>query len=176
MIVDPSKSSNPFRESIEAEAALNEHSSSEVVSPQPSSSPPLVEPSTSYAPPPAYAQSDQSTGESSTANGKRSAPETSGSQYASTSSASTLPYAVLPATEQDVASFSRQAPQQDYPPFEPTFLLANGQYLTRGFPALPPPSRTTPHPFASHDITESDWLRYADCALLLGLRGDLIMR
>ncbi|KAF9445680.1 hypothetical protein P691DRAFT_611699, partial [Macrolepiota fuliginosa MF-IS2] len=47
-----------------------------------------------------------------------------------------------------------------YPNFEPTFLLANGQYLTRGFPTSPPPSRTIPHPFASHDVTESDWSKF----------------
>jgi len=55
--------------------------------------------------------------------------------------------------------FSRRAPQQEYPSFEPTFLIASGKFLTHGFPALPPPSQVTPHPFASHDVSESDWTR-----------------
>jgi hypothetical protein len=81
-------------------------------------------------------------------------PESSGS-----SSGSSYPYAI-PASPPSAQSgpFARQVPQQHYPPFNPTFLIATGQYLTRGFPALPPPSNVNPHPFVTHDVTEDEWL------------------
>jgi len=76
--------------------------------------------------------------------------------YPSFSSHSHATYAI--STEPSMP-FSRRAPQQEYPSFEPTFLIASGKFLTHGFPALPPPSQVTPHPFASHDVSESDWTR-----------------
>ncbi|EKM75807.1 hypothetical protein AGABI1DRAFT_63984, partial [Agaricus bisporus var. burnettii JB137-S8] len=42
------------------------------------------------------------------------------------------------------------------------FLLALGQYLTRGFPTTAPPSKNDPHPFISHDVPEADWLRFLE--------------
>ena len=76
--------------------------------------------------------------------------------YPSFSSHSHATYAI--STEPSMP-FSRRAPQQEYPSFEPTFLIASGKFLTHGFPALPPPSQVTPHPFASHDVSEADWTR-----------------
>lgn len=44
--------------------------------------------------------------------------------------------------------------------FEPMFLeTKNKGELRDGFPMVPPPSMTRPHPFSTHDVTESDWNR-----------------
>jgi hypothetical protein len=57
-------------------------------------------------------------------------------------------------------SFSRPAPPNlSYSAFTPTYLIANGRYLCRGFPALPPLLLMQPHPFVTHDISEADWTR-----------------
>jgi len=39
-------------------------------------------------------------------------------------------------------------------------LISNGKELSKGFPELPPPCQLSPHPFASHDVTEEDWKRF----------------
>ncbi|KAJ8517126.1 hypothetical protein ONZ45_g5662 [Pleurotus djamor] len=58
-------------------------------------------------------------------------------------------------------SFSRLPSQEPaYPVFPPMCLLASGKYLTKGFPAVPPPSKVEYHPFTTHDITQEDWQRY----------------
>ena len=56
-------------------------------------------------------------------------------------------------------SFSRQPPENlPYDPFQPIFLIANGKFLDTGFPLAAPPSAAQPHPFASHDVNEGDWI------------------
>lgn len=46
-----------------------------------------------------------------------------------------------------------------YEDFHPIFLAARGKTLDKGFPPAPPPSTAHVHPFTSHNIDESDWLR-----------------
>jgi len=138
---------NPFREGVIAEADLDHEHQAAIDTYQPTSdgknSPPT------YAPP-AYTTGDQlSVGTSSR-----------GRELGATPLESLGPSSSVFAPAQRDSAFSRQAPQQPYPTFEPTFLIAVGQFLTRGFPNLPPPSTTVPHPFASHDVTESDWSRF----------------
>jgi hypothetical protein len=50
---------------------------------------------------------------------------------------------------------------RDYNISSPTYLVSNGEHLDNGFPALLPPSEMQPHPFVSHDVNESDWIRYS---------------
>ena len=58
--------------------------------------------------------------------------------------------------------WNRQAPAQlPYNAFPPMCLISNGKDLSSGFPELPPPCQLNPHPFATHDVTEEDWKRYA---------------
>ena len=58
-------------------------------------------------------------------------------------------------------SFSRAPPlDSTYPTFQPMFLVATGKTLDKGFPYTSPPSDSNPHPFASHDVAEGDWIRY----------------
>ncbi|KAL0958039.1 hypothetical protein HGRIS_000215 [Hohenbuehelia grisea] len=60
-------------------------------------------------------------------------------------------------------SFSRQPPPNiPEPSFAPTYLIANGKYLDKGFPLLPPPSTSHPHPFITHDVNVEDWFRFLD--------------
>lgn len=48
-----------------------------------------------------------------------------------------------------------------YGPFEPTALVGQKKdKLDSGFPNLIPPSRERPHPFATHDVREEDWMRF----------------
>ncbi|KAH8817806.1 hypothetical protein DL96DRAFT_1751730 [Flagelloscypha sp. PMI_526] len=57
------------------------------------------------------------------------------------------------------ACFARQPPDDMMAGvFEPMFLTArNSGALREGFPLIPPPSTTRPHPFSTHDVTEEDW-------------------
>ncbi|KAJ3500429.1 hypothetical protein NLJ89_g9799 [Agrocybe chaxingu] len=58
-------------------------------------------------------------------------------------------------------SLSRPPPQGlTFPPFDPMFLVASGKNLDKGFPQTPPPSRSHPHPFITHDVNELDWLGF----------------
>ncbi|GJE93683.1 hypothetical protein PsYK624_098430 [Phanerochaete sordida] len=58
-------------------------------------------------------------------------------------------------------SFSR-APRRELPysPFPPLTALSAGGTLEKGFAPLPPPSAVQPHPFATHDVCEDDWVRF----------------
>ncbi|RPD55558.1 hypothetical protein L227DRAFT_301790 [Lentinus tigrinus ALCF2SS1-6] len=48
-----------------------------------------------------------------------------------------------------------------YPPFPTITIPSLGkQYLAEGFPAVLPVSETKPHPFATHDVTEEDWMHF----------------
>jgi len=40
------------------------------------------------------------------------------------------------------------------------FLIATGKTLDKGFPFTTPPSNSNPHPFASHDVYENDWMSF----------------
>jgi len=40
------------------------------------------------------------------------------------------------------------------------FLIATGKTLDKGFPLTTPPSNSNPHPFASHDVYENDWMSF----------------
>ncbi|KAF5351243.1 hypothetical protein D9756_008442 [Leucocoprinus leucothites] len=192
MIVDSkaAESHNPFRSGLNAEAGLdNEHNSDPAAFPSPQISSPAsnTEPSNSVLdPPPNYPPPDYTHGEieqdvstptiavnekGGLAPGQSRAiqPQSSGSStyssqptYPNYLTSSSHPYATYASSTAPSAPFSRQPPQQEYPSFEPTFLIATGQFLTRGFPALPPPSKTAPHPFALHDVTESDWLKFLE--------------
>ncbi|CCL98039.1 uncharacterized protein FIBRA_00033 [Fibroporia radiculosa] len=51
-------------------------------------------------------------------------------------------------------------PNLPYSPFEPSTLMGTHKDLNKAFPLVAPPSRTVPHPFATHDITEQDWTRF----------------
>lgn len=56
--------------------------------------------------------------------------------------------------------WQRQPPGQlPYGAFPPMSLISNDKKLTHGFPELPPPCPSNPHPFATHDVTEEDWKR-----------------
>jgi len=60
-------------------------------------------------------------------------------------------------------SFQRPPPSTlSYAPFRPTALVGHSSELGRGFPPIPPPSAYIPHPFASHDVNEHDWLRFLE--------------
>ncbi|KAI9566816.1 hypothetical protein HD554DRAFT_2024755 [Boletus coccyginus] len=57
--------------------------------------------------------------------------------------------------------WQRQPPGQlSYGAFPPMSLISNDKNLTHGFPELPPPCPSNPHPFATHDVTEEDWKRF----------------
>ncbi|OJT08280.1 hypothetical protein TRAPUB_819 [Trametes pubescens] len=60
-------------------------------------------------------------------------------------------------------SFQR-APSRSMPygSFEPLEVPAAGKGLEDGFATTLPSSRTQPHPFGTHDVKESDWLRFLD--------------
>ena len=68
--------------------------------------------------------------------------------------------------------FSRpRSESMQYPPF-PTITVASigKHYLAKGFPATLPPSETRPHPFATHDVTEEEWMHFlADLKRAAGL-------
>ena len=58
-------------------------------------------------------------------------------------------------------SFARPPSREvTYPSFPPMFLVATGKSLVKGFPIVSPASNLNPHPFASHDVYEVDWMRY----------------
>ena len=58
-------------------------------------------------------------------------------------------------------SFARAPSRQvTYPSFPPMFLVATGKSLAKGFPFISPASNSIPHPFASHDVYEGDWMKY----------------
>ena len=58
-------------------------------------------------------------------------------------------------------SFMRAPPTNlPYAPFPPTALVSFSSKLENGFPLLPPPATTSPHPFTLHDINEDDWKRF----------------
>lgn len=149
VIVKSPTPNNPFREGIIVEADLDHEHQAAIETFQPTSdgkNSPSITPT--YAPP-AYTPGDQPpVGTSSR-----------GRELGATHLDSSGPSNSVFAPAQRDSAFSRQAPQQTYPTFESTFVKAAGQFLTRGFPSLPPPSTTVPHPFASHDVTESDWSR-----------------
>ena len=45
-----------------------------------------------------------------------------------------------------------------YEPFSPAALASLHGDLSKGFPQLVPETRAAPHPFATHDVCEDDWL------------------
>ncbi|THH30212.1 hypothetical protein EUX98_g3989 [Antrodiella citrinella] len=56
-------------------------------------------------------------------------------------------------------SFLRTPPRDlTYPSFPSTVLFTADNDLKKGFPREPPQSIVNPHPFATHDICEQDWL------------------
>lgn len=58
-------------------------------------------------------------------------------------------------------SFTRAASQNvSYAPFPPIASQSLGSNLDKGWPLVPPPSMTQPHPFATHDVQEEDWTRF----------------
>jgi hypothetical protein len=58
-------------------------------------------------------------------------------------------------------SFGRPPSREvTYPNFPSMFLVATGKSLSKGFPYISPASNSNPHPFASHDVYEVDWMRY----------------
>ena len=64
-------------------------------------------------------------------------------------------------------SFGRPPSREvTYPNFPPMFLIATGKTLSKGFPYISPPSNSNPHPFASHDVYEVDWMRYFSLTLV----------
>ncbi len=57
-------------------------------------------------------------------------------------------------------SFQRPPPPTvPYGPFPSTTLLSVGS-LDKGFPSVPPPATTNPHPFTLHDVNEEDWRNF----------------
>ncbi|KAG1738388.1 uncharacterized protein EDB91DRAFT_457841 [Suillus paluster] len=57
--------------------------------------------------------------------------------------------------------WERRPPQHlPYSQFPPMCLISKDKDLSKGFPELPPPCQAHPHPFATHDITEEDWIRF----------------
>lgn len=66
------------------------------------------------------------------------------------------------------SAFSRLPPQHlPYKTFSPMHLIANGEFLDEGFPLLAPPADSQPHPFATHDIREGDWIRWRKYIVML---------
>lgn len=64
-------------------------------------------------------------------------------------------------TDKASPSFPRTPPSGlPYNAFPPTYLIAVRGNVTRGFPLMPPLSPMVPHPFATHDVNESDWTRF----------------
>ncbi|OBZ77996.1 hypothetical protein A0H81_02683 [Grifola frondosa] len=51
-------------------------------------------------------------------------------------------------------------PGLPYTPFQPLTLFGLGTRLEDGFSTTPPPSAAVPHPFAAHDVSEQDWVRF----------------
>ncbi|KZT66659.1 hypothetical protein DAEQUDRAFT_813448 [Daedalea quercina L-15889] len=51
-------------------------------------------------------------------------------------------------------------PDLYYGPFEPAALTSLDAQLDKGFPPLPPPATTAPHPFVTHDVADDDWQRF----------------
>ncbi|OBZ77997.1 hypothetical protein A0H81_02680 [Grifola frondosa] len=47
-----------------------------------------------------------------------------------------------------------------YTAFQPLTLFGLGTRLEDGFSTVPPPSAAVPHPFAAHDVSEQDWVRF----------------
>ncbi|KAI0360330.1 hypothetical protein OH77DRAFT_1418220 [Trametes cingulata] len=62
----------------------------------------------------------------------------------------------------------RPSPSFPYGPFEPLEVLAAGKRLDDGFVATLPFSATQPHPFATHDVMEEDWMRFLGDLKLAG--------
>jgi len=52
------------------------------------------------------------------------------------------------------------------------FLVATGKTLDKGFPYASPPSKSNPHPFASHDINERDWISFLEEARMAATLTD----
>ncbi|KAJ7469295.1 hypothetical protein B0H11DRAFT_1868568 [Mycena galericulata] len=61
------------------------------------------------------------------------------------------------------SSFSRRPPYNlPKTTFQPMFLFAEENSLKKGFPCVPPPSTSHPHPFELFDINETDWAEFLD--------------
>lgn len=152
------KSNNPFHQpptEPSNQNSANEDGKHDFATGSTYDSDPLREPSSdspgTSAPPPYLEGSGR-------AHGLNDAPSSGSSIsfYAPTLSTSTL---LGGSTTNAPLSFSRPPSQEvTYPSFSPTFLICKGKYLYKGFPHAPPPS-TSPHPFLTHDVTESDWIR-----------------
>ena len=104
--------------------------------------------------------------------GLSSSSPTSPSFYASAPPSAITGLSDLGRSQQDFDEgsppFSRVPPRElSYSSFQPMYLLCNGKTLDKGFPRAPPPSPILPHPFNSHDITESDWLRFVVIRIVL---------
>ena len=110
-------------------------------------------------PPPSY----YSDGFANRASSSHFAPASS-----TTNAAMFVPSPMLRPAPGGPPSFAR-APSREvtYPSFPPMFLVATGKTLAKGFPFISPPSNSNPHPFASHDVYELDWMRYFSLTLKL---------
>lgn len=57
--------------------------------------------------------------------------------------------------------FSRPFPPQlPYGPFPVTSVMSASKRLEDGFPLMAPPSAASPHPFATHDVTQEHWILF----------------
>ncbi|KAJ6516663.1 hypothetical protein C8R47DRAFT_1087965 [Mycena vitilis] len=69
--------------------------------------------------------------------------------------------AYLPVKPVPASSLTRSPPSNlPRTAFPPMFLLADGNSLKQGFPAVLPPSATQPHPFSLLDVNETDWTQF----------------
>ncbi|KAJ7237522.1 hypothetical protein B0H12DRAFT_1190542 [Mycena haematopus] len=63
--------------------------------------------------------------------------------------------------QREAPSLTRVPPSNlPWTPFQPIFLFAEQNSLTKGFPCTLPPSSSQPHPFTTHDIYETDWTQF----------------
>ncbi|KAF7362645.1 hypothetical protein MVEN_00613600 [Mycena venus] len=75
-----------------------------------------------------------------------------------THSHSYLPVSVKPA---EPPSLTRLPPSNlPRTSFQPMFLLAEGNSLSKGFPYAIPPTSVQPHPFSIRDVNETDWTQF----------------
>ncbi|KZS88193.1 hypothetical protein SISNIDRAFT_401831, partial [Sistotremastrum niveocremeum HHB9708] len=67
-------------------------------------------------------------------------------------------------------SFSRAAdPRFPYPAFQPIWLHGlHKKHLEACFSLIPPTSFVNPHPFATHDVGEVDWVRFLEDIQIAG--------
>lgn len=71
----------------------------------------------------------------------------------------------LPAKPAEAPSLTRLVPPNlPRKPFQPMFLIAEGNSLKQGFPVVLPPTSHTPHPFSWCDVNETDWTQ---CGFIL---------